>query len=137
VSVAVESQFLTALGAAFSADAGVQSVLGNPLRLTAREGEKLAFPYCSFGDVQTRSQDSSGAIGFELGVTVHVWVREGERGLGQAALAALREVVHGRTLALADYHVSLLFVVFADMFRDSDPMIVHGVLRLRAICEPK
>lgn len=137
MSGAVEGQFLAALAAALGADPGVRAILGDPLRLTEREGEKLAFPFASFGEVQARSQDSAGARGFELALSVHVWVREGGRGLAYAALAALRENVHGRDLALPDFHVSLLLVAFTDVFRDADAVTTHGVMRLRALCEPK
>jgi hypothetical protein len=137
VSPALETQFLAALATALSVDVGVRAALGDPPRLASREGEKLAYPYASFGDAQIRCQDSAGSVGFELGLSLHVWAREGERSLALGAVAALRDAIHGRALLLADFHMSLLLVVFTDLFRDGDARTHHGVLRLRAVCEPK
>ena len=51
-------------------------------------------------------------------------------------MAAMRNVLHDKTLALTGYRLVNLRHEFSDARRDPDGETIHGIMRLRAVTEP-
>jgi hypothetical protein len=124
-----------AIRAAAVADAGVKALLGDPARLYDEPAADVAFPYVTFGRVESRQLDTAAMEAQEHFVTLHFWSRYGGRAEALDVIATLRAVLHNAALAVTDRRLVLLFAQFSDVFRAGDGRTTHGVLRLRAVTE--
>jgi len=133
--VSADKALLAGLCDALVADAGVQTLLGDPARVYDDPPPDVMFPYVTIGRIESQARDASAATALEHGVTLHVWSRYGGRAEALDVIAAMRAVLHNAPLEIEDRKLVLLFAAFADVFRSGDGRTTHGVLRLRAITE--
>jgi hypothetical protein len=135
--VSAELALAAAIRTAAANDAGVQALLGDPARVHDEPPPDAVFPYVTFGRMESRPAEVSGAQAIEHMITLHVWSRYGGRAEALEVIGALRSALHNAALAVEGRRLVLLFVSFTDVFRSGDARTTHGVMRLRAVTEPE
>jgi hypothetical protein len=134
--MSADRAFAAALRSAALADAGIKSVLGDPVRLYDDPPPDPVFPYATLGAIETRNLDSSEAPALEHVLTLNVWSRHGGRAEALDVIATLRAALHDAGLSITGRNLVLLFAGASDVSRAGDGRTTQGVLRLRAITEP-
>ncbi len=127
----LESAILAALGA----DAGVTSVLGDPLRVLDNSSTRPAFPYL---EVSRHSSESSGGVEAETSehrVDLVIVSREMDGMEAKEALARVRAALADAALEMEGWRCVLLVPVFADAMRQKVGQW-RGLLRIKAVVEP-
>ena len=124
-----------AIFAALGADAGVKSLIGDPVRVFDHVPPESAFPYLVIGEATSRPFDAKTHDGMEQTLTLHAWSRY--RGLKEIKdiMAAVANALDQQALSLAGHTLILLRFEFGTTFLDSDGLTRHGVQRFRAITQ--
>jgi hypothetical protein len=133
---AVETQLIKALRDTLSAVAAVTVLLGDPMRIAQASGDRLAFPFLRFGEIETMPNDSASAAGWVHQLTLEITTRA-DRDEALAALHAVRSALHAARPVMADFAMSILTVDAATLSRGDDPLTWRALVRLRAFTEPK
>jgi len=124
-----------ALMDALRADAGVQSVFGDPARVFDAETDEPAFPYAQ---LETHDLQPAGAAlvdGHAHRISLAVFSREGGLQAAKAAVASLRAAVEAADWAVPGWHVVMAHVVYSDVMRTADRRTFRGLIRIRIISE--
>jgi len=131
---AVEVLLEQALVDLFVADAGVQTALGDPVRVKRGDGEAPAYPFLEIIGRQSRPADVTGFAASEHIVDVLVASRHDKGQGGLEAIGAVRVALRDAELALAGWRSVLISPVFTDLTSPS-PGYWRAVLRLRIVME--
>lgn len=121
--------------ATLSSDAGVLSILGAP-RIFDDVPQRAEFPYLTLGQSTVRDWSTATEPGDEHLLTLHVWSRADGRRQAHDLMAALRQALHDRDLALDGHRLVNLRHEFSEARREPDGDTYHGIVRLRAVTEP-
>lgn len=128
---APETALREAIEIAMRADAGVQAVLGDPVRLYETRSREAGYPHASWGRAQSQARDADGATLIEHRLTLEVWCRDADAG---AVTGQLRAALRGLDIALpAGWALLSLMPVYTDVFATKHRRITRGVIRLRAL----
>lgn len=124
-----------ALDAAFRGDAGVQAVLGNPVRLHEAPIKLSAFPYAWWRRWETRPADSSGTKSEEHVATLEVVCRQTGVDVARAALEALAACASSARPTASGVRIVLILPVYCDVLRSADGRSWLGVLRIKILAD--
>jgi hypothetical protein len=126
-----ETALRDAIEAAMRADAGVQAVLGDPVRLYETRSREAAYPHASWGRAQSQARDADGATLIEHRLTLEIWCRD--EGAG-AVTGQLRAALRGLDIALPEgWSLLSLMPVYMDAFATKSRRVTRGIIRLRAL----
>ena len=95
-----------------------------------------AYPYVTFGRTTERDWSAGTESGSEHLLTINVWSQAAGRRQVQEIMAAVRDALHDRSLALAGYQLVNLRHQSSDTQREPDGETLRGIVRLRAVTEP-
>ena len=121
--------------AAIATDAGVQELLGDPVRVEEIGSPRPKFPYLEVVRHEVRPAGSLGVEATEHLVDLAVVSRDLGGRQARAAVAAIREVLDDEELVMDDGQCILLLAQFTDTMR-TRPGLWRSLLRIRAIVEP-
>lgn len=117
-------------------DAAVLSLLGGP-RIYDDVPQGASFPYLTIGQSTLRDWSTGSEEGHEHTLTLHVWSREKGRKQTHALMGALRDALHDRPLTLEGHRLVNLRHELSEARREPDGDTYHGIVRYRAVTEPK
>ena len=123
-----------ALIAHLKADAAVQAVLGEPVRIRDSASADTAFPHLLIGRCESRPVAADGG-GLEQALTLTVVSRFRGTEEAKAILAAVRVALNDAALEADGVRTVSLRVPFADVFPAADGARTFAVLRVRAVTE--
>ncbi len=119
---------------ALAADAPLTILIGEALY--DHVPQNAAFPYVVIDQMQVRDWSTGTERGSEHVLMLHIWSRyDGKREAYEVA-DAVREVLDGAELTLADNRLINLAHQYSDLKLDPDGETYHGVMRFRAVTEP-
>jgi hypothetical protein len=133
--VSTEIELEAALLAKIAADADVQELLGNPVRVEETGSPRPAFPYLEVVRHEVRPAGSCGVEASEHLVDFAVVSRDLGGKQGREAAAAMREALDDVELTMEDGACILLLAQFTDTMR-TRPGLWRSLLRIRAVVEP-
>ncbi|WP_371396209.1 DUF3168 domain-containing protein [Fretibacter rubidus] len=109
----------------------IQSQLGEDPRLYDHAPDDPVFPYLTFGPL--RSEDASGQGGVITNhlQTLHLWSRYAGRAEMLSLIGAVSRVLIDGDLTVEDGVVVNRHILLTDIFRATDGLTLHGVIRLR------
>jgi hypothetical protein len=129
-----ESALESAILAALAVDAGVQQVLGEPLRVLNAASPAPAYPYLEIARHFSSPAGAAGAEASEHRVDLVVTSRFDGGTDGVGAIAAVRAALGVAELAMEGWRCVLLVPAFADTL-NSGRGIWRSLLRMRAVVE--
>lgn len=125
-----------AIFAALSADANVQTALGNPARLYDSVPRKPVFPYATLGGATETNWDTKTEKGREHRFTLAVWSRASGHKEAKDIAAVLIDALDSASLTLTGETLVNLRFEDATHTRESDGITFRTTLRYRAVTEP-
>ena len=131
-ALALQQSIFATLGA----DLTIASLLGAP-RIYDQVPQPATYPYISFGQSTTRDADTGTDTSDEHLLTLHIWSRAEGRRETHLLIDAVRAALHDKPLSLAGHRLINLRHDFSEARRDPDGDTLHGIVRLRAVTEPK
>ncbi len=129
-------QLQEALYAALTSDTGLTTLLGGA-KVYDLAPRSAKLPYITIGMTQERDWSTSSEEGGEHTITLHIWTENQGRKQTAQIMATVQEALKTTTLSLADHHLINLTYEFSEIRRDPDGEVLHGLIRYRAITEPK
>lgn len=118
------------------AHSSLEPTLGNPMRIYDQPPQDPVFPYLTFGPSQSRFIDAQDAPAQEHEFTLHMWSRYRGRREVREFIGFLASAIESGTPVMTDFRMVSVRPLFIDVFRMSDGLTTHGVLRLKAVTEP-
>ena len=125
------SDLARALHAGLSSDIRVQDALGNPARLYDDPPEDPVFPYLTYGPIRSEDNSVGGARLTAHLITLHVWSRYTGRAEALALMGTIASVLTDAPMSLTDAVLVNRHIIYTDIFRASDGLTLHGIVRLR------
>lgn len=125
-----------AVFAELSANAEVQTVLGDNPRLYDAVPRDAVFPYAVLGDGQENDASTATERGSEHILAIHVWSRGGGHRECKEVAAAIRDCLDSASLALAGFALVGIAFTSAEYARQPDGETWRASLRFRAVTEP-
>ncbi len=125
-----------ALFTALSADTELVAQLGGP-KVFDKVPERVSPPYVVVGrsassDWSTATEDGEAIVFF-----VHTWSKSANRNESHDLQAHVKRIMAANLPALDDHHLVNLCFQLAETRRDRAEGYLHGVLRFRAVTEPR
>lgn len=133
-SAALELQ--KAVFSALAGDAALAAALGGTARIHDHAPASVAFPYLTFGRLETSDWSTATEDGHEHVFTVHAWSKARGKAQVLAIMAAIGDVLHDAAPGLAGHHLVNLRLEFEEVRFDDDIDVHHGLMRFRAATEP-
>lgn len=131
--MSAEAAFQAAVLDRLRADAGVQSVFGDPARVYAGAPRGAAFPYVVLGAGESTPADAQGARLIDHKLTLAVRARRLDLAAAKQAVGLVRDALHLADLPLAGgARCVLCRVVYTDVVRAGDARSLTGLVRLNA-----
>jgi hypothetical protein len=109
----------------------VQSALGNPARLYDDPPEDPVFPYLTYGPIRSEDNSAQGAVITNHVLTLHLWSRYSGRAESLALLGTLSNALTREPMELGGESLVNRHIIYTDLFRASDGLTLHGIIRLR------
>jgi phage terminase large subunit-like protein len=125
-----------AVFAALGGDASLTTLLGGP-KLHDMTPAAVSYPYLTFGRTSGFDWSTGTEPGEEQIFTIHVWSKAKGRSEALQIAARVREVLEAGSLELESHNLVLLDYVFSEVRHDEDLAVQHGLVRFRALLEPK
>ena len=132
--------------ASWSLQRGVYQALAGSVDLTTLLGgvrvyddapQAAPYPFITLGQSVVRDWSTGTEDGAEHDLTLHVWSRSGGKKQVHQIIEAIRTVLHDQPLTLADHHLVNLRHELSEARLDPDGDTFHGIVRYRAVTEPK
>jgi len=120
-----------ALHRALASDIGIQDALGFPARLYDDPPEDPVFPYLTYGPIRSEDNSADGARLTVHMMTLHLWSRYTGRAEALALMGTIAAAINSAPLALEGAALVSRHIIYTDIFRASDGLTLHGLLRLR------
>lgn len=120
-----------ALHAALESDIRVKDALGDPARLYDDPPEDPVFPYLTYGPVRSEDNSVDGARLTAHLMTLHVWSRYTGRAEALALMGIIASVAVNAPMTLSQAALVNRHIIYTDIFRASDGLTLHGIVRLR------
>ena len=120
-----------ALHMALADDVRVQDALGDPARLYDDPPEDPVFPYLTYGPIRSEDNSVDGARLTTHLITLHVWSRYTGRAEALALMGTIASVLTSAPMSLAGAALVNRHIIYTDIFRASDGLTLHGIVRLR------
>lgn len=125
-----------AVAGLLKASAGLQALIGNPVRLYQDVQADPAFPYITIGETQDLPDLAECVDGWEIYLTLHIWSRAGGYAEAKQIGAALDDALHNASPALTNNRCLLIERHSTHYLTDPDNVTRHGVVIFRALVEP-
>ncbi len=120
---------------ALKANAVISAAVGD--RIHDRAPAKLSFPYLTFGRTSSYDWSTGTEIGTEHLFSIHVWSKAMGKSETLELMAGVEEALRAGNLTPKGHHLVNLTPDFAETRFDEDLSLYHGLLRYRAVTEPK
>lgn len=133
-SAAIELQ--KAVLSALAGDAALTAAMGGA-RIHDHAPANVAFPYLTFGRSTVYDWSTDTELGNEHIFTIHVWSKEKGKAQTLRLMELAHAALHDRELALSGYHLVNLREEFREARYNDDHAVYHGIMRFRAVTEPK
>lgn len=114
-----------------SGDLRVQDALGTPARLYDHAPEDPVFPYLTYGPMRSEDNSADGARLTVHLITLHVWSRYTGRAEALGLMGTIASVLTDAPMPLTNAALVNRHIIYTDIFRASDGLTLHGILRLR------
>ena len=122
-----------AIYAALRADATLQSLISNPVRVFDHVEQESVFPYIVIGETAAVEFDTKDVDGMDQNVTIHTWSQYSGFSEAKQIMSAIVDALDDVVLEVTGHAVPLLRLIFSDTFRDDDGRTHHGVQRFRVV----
>ncbi|MBU0581934.1 MAG: DUF3168 domain-containing protein [Alphaproteobacteria bacterium] len=120
---------------ALAGDVALSALVGQ--RIHDHAPANVAFPYITFGRTSLYDWSTGTESGTEQLFTLHVW----SKAKGRKEVLEIMEIARARladaALELDEHHLVNLRLEFSEARYDEDLSVYHGLLRFRAVTEPK
>jgi hypothetical protein len=93
-------------------------------------------PYVTLAGIETHDWSTSGAVGHEHFVTLHVWSRNPSRKEAQGIVGAVGDCLDQAPLRPDGHRLVNLKTLFWTAMPEPSSEYTRGVVRLRAVTEP-
>ncbi len=124
-----------ALHAKLLADANMQALLGNPLRLYDQVPHEPVFPYATYGEMTAASFDTKERYGLEQSISFYIFSHYRGRKEVKDIMAALFAALNGATLSVSGAQfVDCRFLSAATVLSD-DGLTQQGIMRFRILTQ--
>jgi hypothetical protein len=129
-----------AMVAAALADAGLQTLMGNPVPAFDQVPERQPMPYLQYDEPGTAEWDvtpteTDGGFGHEHTIMIHVWSGyEGKKEIN-LIMRRLELIYRDFAASLTGHRLVNIRYQFSDRLRDPDNQAWHGVIQFRAVTE--
>lgn len=130
-----DHNLLRALLADLRADADLQTVLGQPVRLYDAETTAPVFPYALLERHESREADSVATRRLEHTIQFATYTRYGGFEMAKGLLGVLRGAVERCSLIVPGQRVLLVMPTYCDVLRTRNQTTLRGVLHVRVISE--
>jgi Protein of unknown function (DUF3168) len=127
----------SAIDVALRAEPSVQSVLGNPARLHGEPVTDSVFPHAVWRNTSTRPNGSSHVVSEVHDFTLEVRTLEVGADVAEQAVTALAGAINSAKPTSSVVHFVVLMTTLVDVMRSPDGRTFRGLIRLRAVVEPK
>ncbi|MFD0915866.1 DUF3168 domain-containing protein [Pseudahrensia aquimaris] len=94
-------------------------------------------PYLVIGDMTATDWSTATEPGEVISFTLHVWSRAPDRQQCHGLVDAVKALLHEGQIALTDHHLINLRCLFSEVSRDVSGRVLHGLIRFRAVTEPR
>lgn len=118
-----------------SSSAVVADALGDPARLYDHAPEDPVFPYLTYGPIRSEDNSADGAIITSHLQTLHIWSRYAGRAEMLGLLGRIGFEIEHAPLTVVGAALISRHILFTDIFRATDGLTLHGVIRLRLTTE--
>ena len=125
-----------AVHASLTSDVTLTTLLSGP-KIYDYVPRNAAFPYVTFGQSTERDWSTGGDEGHEHVLTLRVWSDARGRKQIQAIVDAVRFALHDTALTLTGHRLINLRHEFTEVRRTGDGETLRGLIRFRAVTEPK
>ena len=133
-SAALELQ--KAVHAALAGSVALAAALGGAVRIHDHAPASVAFPYLTFGRLETSDWSTATEDGGEHVFTIHAWSKARGKAQVLAIIEAVRGMLHDAAPAVSGHHLVNLRLEFEDVRFDDDIAVYHGLMQFRAVTEP-
>ena len=99
--------------------------------------EKVAFPYLVLGRATNTDWSTSSEEGIEHLITIHSWSKKTGRSETWQLQQLIKSSLHDVDLLAQDHFIINLRLEFSEARRDAASGRMHGIMRFRAVTEPK
>lgn len=99
--------------------------------------EKAAFPYIVLGRANSVDWSTSTEDGNEHLITIHIWSKRSARQQIYSIQQLVQESLHDVILTAQDHDIINLRLELSEARRDRESGHMHGIMRFRAVTEPK
>jgi hypothetical protein len=120
---------------ALSKDSDLTTLVGGE-RIYDDAPQGASYPFITLGQSVVQDWSMGTEEGSEHSLTLHVWSRAGGKKQVYEIIEAVKAVLHGQPLVLADHHLINLRHEFSEARPDPDGDTFHGIVRYRAVTEP-
>jgi len=125
------SDVARALHTVLAGDFRVQNALGLPPRLYDDPPEDPIFPYLTYGPIRSEDNSADGARLTVHLITLHLWSRYSGRAEALELMGMVAAVLTDMPITLSGAALVNRHIIYTDIFRASDGLTLHGILRLR------
>jgi Protein of unknown function (DUF3168) len=129
------SALQAAMVSRLKADPELNFLLGGP-RIYDRVPQGAPPPYVTLAGIETHDWSTSGAVGHEHFVTLHVWSRNPSRKEAQGIVGAVGDCLDQAPLRPDGHRLVNLKTLFWTAMPEPSSEYTRGVVRLRAVTEP-
>ena len=116
-------------------DTALMGLLGGE-KVFDRVPERVAPPYVVMGQMSDTDWSTSTEDGKTISFTLHAWSKHRSREESHAILAQIEQALTEAAVTLPGHHLVSLRTLFSEVRRDAPSKNLHGIIRLRAVCEP-
>ena len=120
-----------ALHAALAGDIRITDALGDPARLYDDPPEDPIFPYLTYGPIRSEDNSVDSARLTAHLITLHIWSRYTGRAEALALMGTIASVLSDAPMELTAATLVNRHIIYTDIFRASDGLTLHGIVRLR------
>ena len=125
-----------AIYTALAANANLTAALGGT-KIYDHNPQEAAFPYVVIGRASNLDWSTSTEDGGEHVVIIHIWSERSDRMEIYQLQQEVQTSLHDATLMAVDHNVVNLRHEFSDVRSDDASNRMHGIMRFRAVTEPK
>jgi hypothetical protein len=125
-----------AIYSALRANIDLVAALGG-IKVFDHNPEKSEFPYIVLGRATSSDWSTSTEGGNEHFLTVHIWSSHAARQEVYSIQQLVKDSLHDTQLVAQDHHIINLRFEFSEIRRDAESRRMHGIMRFRAVTEPK
>lgn len=118
------------------ANAGLQSLLGNPVRVYQDVPTNPQFPYLYVGDSQVLPDRFECIDGKEIFVDIHAYSTDKGFSEVKRICAVIADLLNDANLTVVEHNCVDIYLSNERTFKDSPSLTKHGVLTFRVRVEP-